>query len=102
MSESLSAEVIVEEPVSQADTEMRARIRAQVNLSSAVRDYLDAVDKFDSASNSLRESSKVLREQIKPNMTVVIRPTYGDRYGKHYLLKTDEICNFDVDPIEVI
>ncbi len=102
MSTESIGEVVVEEEVDPVRDEMRARIRAQVDLSSALRDFLEATDKFERVSEDLKECRQALRDKIKPSSLVVVRMSYGSFYGKHYLVTTDECGNFDIDPVDVI
>lgn len=94
MSTELSAEVVVEEPVDP----MMVKIRAEMEMSSAVRVYVDAKERYESAIQNLNESVRDVRKIIKPNTRIVIRLYYG----KHYLLTSDDEGNFEVDPVDVI
>ena len=98
MSTEVSEEVVVEKP---EDPSMVA-IRAQIKLGQAVRAYLDASEKFESASQDFSESCQAVRAGVKPNTTIVVRLEYGRHYGKHYLLKSDDKGDFEVEAVEVI
>lgn len=93
MSAEVSEEVVADEP---ADPIM-AKIRSQGEMSSAIRDYLDASERFESASKAYSDSSQAVREIVKPGTHVVVRFSYS----KHYLLTRDD-DGFTVESIEVI
>ena len=94
MSAEISAEFVDEEPVDP----MMVKIRAEVELSSAVRDYVEAEEKFKSASKDFTESWQTISEIIKPKTRIVVRLSYG----KHCLLTSDDEGNFTVYPVDVI
>lgn len=98
MSTEVIAEVVVEESVDS----MRDEIRAQVKLSSVIRDYIESKERFESASMNYSENCQAVRDVIKPSTTIVVNGGYGMYYGKHFLLQTDDKGNFKVEPVEVI
>ena len=89
-------EVVSEEVVVTEDL-MMEEIRSQLRISSAVRQYLNAVEKFELVSKELENSCKAVRESIKPDAKLVLRSGY-----KHYLVTSDEEGNFYVESIEVV
>jgi hypothetical protein len=93
---------VADEAVVETEDPSTVRIRAEMKLSSAVRDYLEAKDKFEAASNKYGNSCEALRAVVKPNAKIVVRQTYGSTYGRHYLLTSDDKGNFEVKSIEVI
>lgn len=73
------------------------KIRAQNAINSAVREYVEAEKRYESAQLAFSESCQAVREIVKPGTNVVIRL----EYGKHVMLSRNE-DGFTVDPIEVI
>jgi hypothetical protein len=93
MSEVATSEVVVEK----TEDPMMEEIRSQLRISSAVREYLRAVEQFETASKEFHDSCKAVRESIKPDSRFVLRSGY-----KHYLVTSDGGNNFNVESIEII
>lgn len=98
MSTDISAEVgeaviEVEKPVDP----MLLKIRAQNAISSAVREYVEALRHYENANTEYMESCQSVREIVKPGTNIVVKL----EYGKHVMLSRNEE-GFTVEPIEVI
>ena len=102
MSAETSPESVPVEIEKQEDIDLQAKVRAQMSLSSAVYEYLESSDKLDAASKAMKESYCFLGEQVKPSSVVVVRITYGNYYGKHFLLTTDYEGEFKLDAVDII
>ena len=102
MSTEAIAEVVTEEPVDPERVEMQARIRYQTKLGSAVRDYMEALEKLHKARKNYDESYLAVSEIIEPSTTIVVSGGYGKHYGKHFLLTSDDHGDFEAELVEVI
>ena len=76
---------------------MLLKIRAQRQVSEAVREYVEALKRYENASIAFNESCQAVRDIAKPGTNVVVRL----EYGKHVMLSRNE-DGFTVEPIEVI
>ena len=89
---------VVSEVVVVAEDPMMEEIRSQLRISSAVRQYLNAVEKLELVSKELEKSCQAVRDVIEPDARFVLRVGYN----KHHLVTTDSDGNFNAEPIEVI
>ncbi len=98
----ISDEVIVEDAVA---SEVAAvidplldKVKKQINVASELRMYLSAKERFDRANEEFAERCRGLMECMKPNEKFVFR--HG--YGQHYLVVSDSVGRFRLEPIELI
>lgn len=69
----------------------------RVSLAVAVRRYLQASDRFHSASKDFDEACHELRQQASRDSRYVVRIDY-----RHWLLEIDSQGNFEIEEIELL
>lgn len=89
--------VPVEVPTAEPDP-MEVRVREEIQFTSAVRAYVEAVDRFEAASIKYNECHQAVCSVVKPNTKVVVRLFYG----KHYLVTVDNGGGFKIEPISIL
>lgn len=72
-------------------------IDERVSLAIAVRRYLQASDRFHSASKDFDEACHELRQQASRDSRYVVRIDYW-----HWLLEIDSKGNFEIEEIELL
>lgn len=70
-------------------------INDRVNLGLAIRAYLRAVERFESASAAFNQSCVDVRSKLGANKKFVANVDY-----KHYLIQSDDQGNFEVEQVE--
>lgn len=90
MSTDTSAEASVDNPI-------LVKARLDVKIADAVREYINAQEKFERIQTAYAESCQAIRDTVPPGTKIVVRVGYS----KHYMLVRDEV-GFTVEPVEVI
>lgn len=87
----------VTEPYIEVEDAIRSKVEADSKTRFAVRQYIRALERFESASKEFGEACNQVREVVPKQARFVIRVDYRD-----YLVTTDIDGSFEVEPIEVL
>ena len=72
-------------------------IEKRIDLSVALREYLQAVEQFDKAFQTFNDACANMRKQLSEPQRFIAQVRF-----EHYLVTSDAEGNFDVEPILVI
>jgi hypothetical protein len=72
-------------------------IEQRVTISLALQRYLNAVDRFETASNEFNESCLAMRNALPQDCRFIANTSL-----RHYLVTSDREGNFEVEQVETI